>query len=448
MAVNQSREAFIPYSRQEIIEFCLTDGKIAPAQQQSFRDFCNILAAYYHFKCHYFLETLKTNFVPFNPELSSLNPQNLRNYDTDLLQKMEVDFIEAFTEILIKANYYPLPKKLLETALVDNSLFELRTEVDFNDFERMICYCRGDVSQTTVVKRWFFKKVEQKIDSFERVVLLIKFKEEQHFKNKPTAREELAFKPGKMYVYLYKNLSKLDIEFIFPNVKMSMTWKDRLLFGLPAIGAGISLIIRILPQIVLIIGVIIYLILGSQPIAELAVKEEDVRDIAPLLIAALSLAITLGGFAFRQYNKYKYKQIKFQKSVTDTLFYRNLASSTGVFQYLIDAAEEEECKEIILVYYHLLTSKTLLTPSTLDSLIETWMLDKFNTKINFDIQKAVRNLEVIQANLKNQTNSLYAVKPVALLKRDRQNHCQVLSLEEAKQLIDYIWDNIFQYTHV
>ncbi len=226
---------------------------------------------------------------------------------------------------------------------------------------------------------------------------------------------------------------------------MSMNWKDRLLFGLPAVGAAIPLILKVLPQIILILGVVIYLTLGHQPINELEVKEEDVRNIMPLLIAVLSLIVTLGGFAFKQYTSYKNKQVKFQKSVTETLFYRNIANNTGVFHYLIDAAEEEECKEIILAYYHLLTSKKPLTPSQLDDRIEAWMEDRFNIKIDFDITNPIRNLEDIKAEINHTEENNYAIKQVALLKRDRTSRCQVLPLTEAKQAMDYVWDNIFQF---
>ncbi|WP_369817760.1 DUF3754 domain-containing protein [Planktothricoides sp. SR001] len=51
----------------------------------------------------------------------------------------------------------------------------------------------------------------------------------------------------------------------------------------------------------------------------------------PALIASGSLLVTLGGFAFKQYNSYKNKQIQFQKNVTETLFFRNLAINVGVF---------------------------------------------------------------------------------------------------------------------
>ena len=443
MAVYQNREAYIPYNRQEIIELCIADGKIAIAEQQKFRDFCHILSAYYHFKLHHSLETLKFNFVPFNPDLE---PNRFtEQLDSNLRERKENNLIDTFETILKQANYYSISQTELKEALLEDSVFDLKTEVDFNDFDRMVCYCRGDKTENITVKKWLVKKVTQQVDVYRRVVLLIKFKEEQHFKDKPVAKEELNFKPGKIYLYLYKNLSKLDIEFIFPNIKMSMNWKDRLLFGLPAVGAAIPLILKVLPQIVLILGVVIYLTLGHQPINELEVKEEDVRNITPLLIAVLSLIVTLGGFAFKQYTSYKNKQVKFQKSVTETLFYRNIANNTGVFHYLIDAAEEEECKEIILVYYHLLTSEKPLTSSQLDDRIEAWMEEHFDTKIDFDIDKPIRNLEVIKAEIKHNQGSAYATKQVALLRRDSNFRCRVLPLNDAKQAIDYVWDNIFQY---
>ncbi|MGB5712235.1 MAG: TMEM143 family protein [Waterburya sp.] len=443
MAVNHNTEAFIPYSRQEIIELCIADG-IAIADQQNFRDFCNILAAYYHFKLHYALENLKANFVPFNPDIA---PYKSRETSTNWeLKQKEDNFVTTFESILKRANYHPISQLELKKALLEDSVFDLKTEVNFDDFDRMICYCRGDSTEKITVKKWFFKTIDKKIDIYERVVLLIKFKAEEHFKDKPVVKEELNFKPGKIYLYLYKNLSKLDIEFIFPNVEMSMNLKDRLLFGVPAIGAAVPLILRILPQIILILGVIVYLTLGYQPISELRVREEEVRNIMPLIITVFSLIITLGGFAFKQFTNYKNKQIKFQKNIMETLFYRNIANNSGVFQYLIDAAEEEECKEIILVYYHLLASPIPLTVSELDYRIESWMSEKFGNIIDFDIEKTLRNLAAIKSKIQSNEANNYAVKQVSLLKQDRENRCQVLPLSEAKSVIDNVWDNIFDYS--
>ncbi|MEO1673397.1 MAG: DUF3754 domain-containing protein, partial [Cyanobacteria bacterium J06631_2] len=226
MTVFKSREAFIPYSRQEVVDLCLADGKIAIAEQEDFREFCEILIAYYHFKLHRSLETLKSSFFPLNPDISSQQSGKLLR--SAELKQQEDELISTFISILQRANYFPVPKRELKKALEEDSLFDLKTDVDFDAFERMICYCRGDDSTSITLKKWGFRTVQHKIDIYQRVVLLIKFKDEQHYQDKPTADNELSFKPGKIYLYLYKNLSKLDLEFIFPNIEMSMNWKDRL----------------------------------------------------------------------------------------------------------------------------------------------------------------------------------------------------------------------------
>jgi hypothetical protein len=185
----------------------------------------------------------------------------------------------------------------------------------------------------------------------------------------------------------------------------------------------------------------LFIAVGPSALESVNANEEDVRNIMPVLVALLSLAMTLGGFVFKQYTSYKNKRLLFQKKVTDTLFFKNLDSNGGVFHALIDAAEEEESKEIILVYYHLLTSPRPLTVQELDDKIEEWMEHKFGTKIDFDIEGPLGNLQAISG--KTSKNR----RVMRLLTYDKQKRCHVLPLDEAKEVIDYVWDNAFQYAN-
>ncbi len=441
MAVYEDREAFIPYTRADIIEMCLEEGKLSGADAQKFRDFCQILSAHFHFSFHHTLERIKHNFAPFNPDADT----KLRIKPTPAQKKkMQAQLVEDFETLLERANYFPLSEDNLQKAFHEKSLIELKTDVDFHDFERVVCYCRGDIYKMTLVKK-FFRKVPITVDIFERVALLIKPKDLEYFQKKKAKLDKLNFTPGKIYVYLYKNIPKFDLEFLFPNVKTSMTWKDRLMFGIPALGAAIPMFLRVVPQLLLIIGLILFIIFGVSDLGPFQASQEQLRNILPVLVATLSLVVTLGGFAFKQYTSYKNKQIKFQKNVTETLFFRNLAINAGVFQSLLDAAEEEETKEIILVYYHLLTSQDPLTPEKLDDRIEVWMNDKFDTKIDFDINGPLGNLEQIRGRIVEDREDEDKVQYMPLLTYDRQGNCQVLSLDEAKTAIDSIWDNAFRY---
>jgi hypothetical protein len=445
MAVSENREAYIPYRRTDIIELCLKDGQLDAANAETFKDFCQILSAFYHFRFHKTLELIKDNYVVFNPnaDVQPLNEPSLDQYD-----EMEAKVVDAFKHILERANYIPLPESIMQHALGEKSLINLRTKVDFNDFSQVLYYYRGDTDKTIKVKKIFFWQEEKKIDIFERIVLLIKFKGAGYFrakKSKKTKSEELKFTPGKMYVYFYKNIPKHDVDLLFPNIETSMTWKDRLLFGIPAIGAAIPLILKALPNILLLIAAILLVFNAPSLVNSLNVEQDKLRNVMPILVATLSLAIALGGFAFKQYSNYKSKKIKFQKDITDTLFFKNLANNASVFQMLIDIAEEEECKEIILVYYHLLTSTKPLNPEQLDSRIETWMEEKLGTKINFDIHGPLDNLQDIRGKLSKNIKEAADAPEVPLLSYDDQGYCHVLPLEDAKVVLDWVWDNAFQY---
>ncbi|MDY6806927.1 MAG: TMEM143 family protein [Cyanobacteriota bacterium] len=443
MANHEDREAFIPYRRTDIIELCIEDGKLSPQQEQKFRDFCTILSAYYHFKLHHDLEVFKDNYAPFNPDADT---KSRVKYTKSEQFNMETEVSSRFQAILERANYRPMSKSTLKDAFDENSLIDLKTDVDFDDFDQMVCFTRGDSKKTIQVKK-LLKKVDLEIDTYERVALLIKCKPRQYFEAKKVDIEKLNFTPGKMYVYLYKNIPKYDLEFIFPNVKVSMTLKDRLILGVPAVGAAIPILLKVIPELLLIFGVIAFLVFGPSFAQDLGLipSEEDVNNMTRILVGVLSMGIALGGFGFRQYTNYKNKQLKFQKDVTETLFFKNLSTNVGVFQSLIDAAEEEECKEIILVYYHLLTSNTPLRQEQLDDRIEGWMEKKFNTKIDFDISGPLKNLAEISSKLIKDGADEATAPEVPLLSYDEDGSCHVLPLEDAKQVIDYIWDNAFMY---
>ena len=415
------------------------------AEAQKFKDFCEILSSYYHFRFHKTLEAIKENYVPFNPnaDVEALVPPSFEKYD-----EMESTVVDGFEHILERANYIRLPEYAVKQSLGETSLIDLKTDVDFDYFDRFVSYYRGDSYKTVTQKKFFFWKKEKRIDIYERIVLLIKFKEAAYFGAKKEKIKDLKFIPGKMYLYFYKNIPKLDIDLLFPNVTTSMTWKDRLFFGVPAIGAAIPLILRALPNILLLVAAIL-LALNAQPLVEeLEVEENQARNIMPVLVATLSLGMALGGFAFKQYSNYKSKRIKFQKDVTETLFFKNLGNNDSVFQMFIDLAEEEECKEIILVYYHLLTSQNQLTPEELDARIEAWMQTKLGITINFDIHGPLDNLANIFGKLVTNDVSENDLPEIPLLRYDKQGFCNVLPLNDAKKVIDYVWDNAFNYNGI
>jgi hypothetical protein len=430
------REAYIPYTREELIDLCLADGKLTADDAAKFRAFGELLAAHYNFHFHKHLETLKANYAPFDPDRVDPTAAAGAVIASDI---KEDRFVETLRYTLECANYRELDDRAIQEAIENCALIDLKAEIDFNDFDHVVFYYRGAKPTEIELTRFYVWKRKIKTDLFANVVLGIKFKEASYFHEQKRKVEKLNFTPGLMYLYMYKNIPKYDLELLFPNVELHMNLIDRLLFVVPALGAGISVIFKALPNLVLIAGLILLLTLGPAYAQWVGVYETQIKDFMPVLFAFFSLAVALGGFAVKQYFGYQTRRMKYMKDVMDTLFFKNMANNASVFYTVVDAAEEEECKEIILVYYHLLTHNGELTPAALDVTIEGWLAQQ-GVAVNFDIERTLQRMNEVRTCLGADDR-----QETALAQIDEQGHCRVLSLHDAKRLLDKLWDDAFQY---
>jgi hypothetical protein len=438
-----NREAFIPCSREDLIEFCLQEGRLTEEDMSSFRTFAELLAVYYHFRFYQLEKRLKQNYAPFNPDADVLTlATGDRVASPEKRLAMEKQVVKTLKRVLRRANYVALDDATLQKALNRVSLINLKTRVEFADFEQMIFYHRGKITETVQIKQLFWKTTIT-MDVFTRAVLLLKFKDADYFRTHDRKLDKVNFTPGRMNIYLYKNIPENDLELLFPNVQVGMNWLDRLLFFGPALGAGVSIVFKTSSSLLLIFGLILFFVFGPAFTQRFGIGEEQVRNITPVLLALLSVSMALGGFAMHQYNGYKNKRLKFLKDVTDTLFFKNLGTNDTVFHTLIDAAEEEETKEAILVYYHLLTHPEKLTPAQLDAHIEAWVQQKLAANIDFDMEASAQHLQEMRCDLIEPGAT--EPQPVQLLTLDAQGYCQILPLDKARQVLDHIWDNAIQF---
>ncbi len=432
-------ETYIPFRRKALLLQCLHDGKLNPTERQTFENFCELLSAFFHFNFQEQLEQAKQAYTPLNPDVQTKPFGALRSQTISQCRQVLAELVGSF---LHEANFVPIAKHDLTRALEAESLVPLKTQIDFSDFDDALVFFRDETATTLKIKRFFWNK-EIPIRNLSRVVLLLSVKDRAHFESKhePDTLDDLGFTPGKSYLYLYKNVPRSDLELLFPNVKVTMNLKDRLMFALPAIGAMVPIILKILPSLALLAAAILLMIFGTGMVEEMGLSSHTSDSLYPVLTAALTVGMGLGGFAVKQYMSYKGKRLKFLKQVTDTLFFKCLVTNEGVLHTLIDATEEEVCKEIILIYYHLLTSNTPKTQDELDSLIESWLQNRFSTEIDFDIEKGMEKIGM----LNRKAESLMGNKAPKLISEDSNGLLHAASIEDALFLVDSLWDNAFPY---
>ena len=432
------REAFIPFHLDDLIATCLDDGLLEARERESFEELCRILVARLHFEFHADSESIKRCYDPFDPDRDTLLVE--KKIDLD---EREESLIQGFHSIARRANYFEISREEIEKCFDAVTLIDLKTSVDLNDFDRVVCYARGDIDKEVTVKRWFRSR-QISVDILQRVLLLFKFKGEDYFqssKKKQKENERSLFEPGMIYTYFYKDVPKYDLELLFPNVRVGMNLRQKLLFAVPAIGGSIGVLIKVLPQLLILVGVVMFLIGGRAWLEFIGLREESVSRFMPVMVALMGVVMALGGLAIKQWGGYRRKRFQLLKDVTEQLFFRNLATNRSVFNRVIDSAEEEESKEMVLVFYHLVTSPDEeLTKESLDARIEQWMERRLGAVIDFDIDGPLGYLTKVRGPDRSG-------RETALVVIDERGIIRTPSIEDSKHILDHLWDNAFRYAN-
>ena len=395
---------FIPFPRAQIFQMILNDGRLSGDQRNKFEQFCQMMDSIYHFEFHKKLESLKSSYRPFSPDIES---ESITAGTANFLD-VEQECISSIEDILTKGNYAQISDAQLNMALAEEGLFPISAEVDFESFSFYRIYYQGQQRGTAKVKDWIpFKEKEIEFEFFDRIVFLFQQNNSMPLSNETIVSGTNGLK--KIYLKYFRNIPKSDLEMIFPNPKPRMKLIHRLKIGIPLfIGFVIAMQKFIIGPYLL--GT------GGNPLTE------------GINIGSIVLLGGLIGYIYKTYNGYQNVVRSFLSEITQSLYFKDIGNNQAVLTALIDEAEEEECKEAVLGYYFLLTSDVELDITELDNRIEKWFEKTHNTKMDFDVADSVAKL-----------------KELDLMNCNERGMLTVPSLEEALRRMDNIWDNYFQY---
>ena len=403
-------ERYIPFTKKDIIKLCLNDNK--QLNEQQFTHICSLVSSLFHVQYHGVLERLKDAYEPFNPNSDTRALSVLT--DEELIANQKI-FAEDFEQILNSANFEKVTDKDIQDALKEESIFKVRLEVKFSDFEEIVFYRRGTSQKTETISK-FFGLIKQPITftNYDRVAVYIKFKDKEHFADR---KIPVGWEPSSTVIKLFQNVPKADLEMLFPNSEIRMRPIDKLVIGTSAIvGGAVVLVTKLGASLILLATLFSFWLGTSDAPVEIGQKQ---------LIALLLGLGVFGSFIFKEWSKFKNRKIKFMKALADNLYYKNLDNNAGVFHTLINEAEEEDFKETILAYAFLLKHPNGLTAKALDIEIEQTCKEKYQCTVNFEIDDALSKLEKLGLVLSNE------------------NVYQAIDLASANIVLDQHWDKIF-----
>jgi hypothetical protein len=384
LGLADQRETFLPVTREALIER-LTRAEVWPkGMGYQARRFFRYLDYWRRQAYSARLLALEHSYEPFSPDSDLLIT---RTYTPEERTSMQHRLVGQVRELLEHANFTRVDPARIAMILTPDSHYGLNLEVDLAAFDELEIYFRGATKRKQVrrnVKRLYLTKEEFDVPIFQRLFILFKLKPAEKriseiMAQKDCSREaaEKAYRrirallPPEIstdYVYLklFKNMPRTDLEMVFPNTRVRFRMLDKLKLGVTtggSVGMGV-------------IGTVGKIAVATNP------------------VALAGAVFGLGGIAIRQAMNFINQRNRYMVTMAQNLYFHAMADNRGVMTLLADRAAEEDVKEDMLLYCVL--AKETVNERELDDVdraVEQYLLNTFGVNADFDVRDALGRLE-------------------------------------------------------
>jgi len=419
LAHADAREKFIPVTRAALMERLTRPQSWRGQQAREARRFFRYLDYWRQASYSAHLIEMNQTYETFNPDSDLLVTRRYTDAEKSTLQAR---LLEQTQMLLEQANYTRIDPSDVKLILTRDSHYGLDLEVDMHAFDELLIYYRGATkrrhSRRDARKLYLFKE-EYDVPIFQRLLVLFKVKpfdvrvrevmREKGCERKAAERIVRKLRgsiakeinSNSIYLKLFKNIPRSDLEMCFPNTAVRFRLLDKLRLGVTA-GGGFGMGV---------VGTASKLAIAANPIA---------------LAGAVA---TLGGLAFRQGMKFIHKRNEYMVTMAQNLYFHTLADNRGVMTVLADRASEEDIKEEMLLYSVLAKEPVHVNElRDVDAAIEQQLLNTFGVSVNFDLDDAFERLK---------RDGIAVVKPDGWIR--------TMPPADAARHIDMLWDSYLDH---
>jgi hypothetical protein len=381
-AAQGQRERFLPvtsYALLDRLTAAWPDGEAVDA-----RRFMRYLSFWRRHSYTAKLVELEQVYEPFTPDSDNLVT---RAYTPEERKAMQKRLVELMQDLLEQGNFTRVDPANVHFILTKDSAYGLDLQVDLDAFEEILIYYRGATTITERrrdIRKAYMGWKEVHLPVFRRMFLLFKLKPFEARVEEVMAERKMDRKDAErivrrmrgllpatvtsdcIYIKLFKNMPRSDVEMIFPNTKVRFRLFDKIKFGVTA-GSGLSMGL---------FGTIGKLALATNPYT---------------LAGAVA---GFGGVALRQATNFINQRNRYMVVLAQNLYFHAMADNRGVMTVLADRAAEEDLKEEMLLYSALAAEPINIADlARVDAMIEEFLTKTFGFKADFDVEDALRRLK-------------------------------------------------------
>lgn len=392
------KEHFIPIRRAALVEELCSELD-SPEQIHLFRQWCRLIEATFHYDFQQEMRTLKNAYAPFDPDADTQLQPVLTREEKE--QRLDI-LVDRCKWLMRRANFKQLSADDIHEALQGASAWGLDLDVDFTVFDRLEIFARGETTVQRKLRRLttLFREKEVTVPVFQRLLVLLRLRRHKRLPKYVDTEH--------VYIKFFKDIPRMDLEMLLPGTRPRMRMLDRVKIGVPTV-AGLGLTFGKF-------GLSGMLALLASPLHN--------------TLAFLTLAGGTVGYGIRSFYGYLQTKQRYQLTLTESLYFQNLDNNLGVLCRLVDEAEEQECREAFLAYFHLwrYAGQEGWTLQRLDEAVESYLLRRIGRRIDFEVNDALQKLI-----------RLSIVRPLP------GHRYRALGIKAALKELDRAWDNIFPY---
>jgi hypothetical protein len=403
-AAPEQQDRFIPLRKSDIVGGLVAEGRLDDAGQAKLRQFARMLGAIFHYQYFEELDRLREAYFYFDPEVDpkACGPAN----DLEAAYR---SLSEEFVRVMTDANFIEITHDEITRAFAERALVRVKIKAPVEDYRDVRMFRRGHHTETIDVPSWFgWRQRPLEVGVYDDVILMVAtrpdgIKPADAHKTPASARRgKRKIRAGAVLFKYFRHIARADLKALFPNVRVMMSLSDHLTLGVPAIVGGIPILIKLASTVT-----VLFLVAGFYLGLTGTIGDND----AERALAALSGLFALGAFMLRQWGNFHRQSLIHQKQLTDNIYYRNVNNNSGIFNYIIGEAEEQDWKEALLAYYGLLTAAAPLTREALGARIAELLARVFGVSTSFEIDDALARLR--RLDLLGETDGRFSVSPLA-----------------------------------
>ncbi|MCS6864746.1 MAG: DUF3754 domain-containing protein [Gemmataceae bacterium] len=385
-----AREHYIPLRITDLVSYlCSHSGingepPLAEEHQTAFRRFAAAVIAHLHTLYQTEIRQLKEAYAAFDPDADPppLVPLTAAQRASALDQ-----LFQTFDRLMIRANYVRLSRHAIEEVMRGASAWGLEMDVPWEAFERVEMYYRGEGIGYRVRRTWWklWRRELVAVPTFGRVAVIFKQRAHPRLGTDPDTQS--------VFLKLFKDMPQMDVEMLLPGGRVRMPKIDRLKLG-GTVASSVAYVAWKLSTFPLVS------LLGGLTTG--------------VLMALYTPLALIAGYGYKTWYTFQSARQTYALQLTQSLYYQNLDNNSGVMYRLLDEAEEQETREVLLAYYYLwrFAGSRGWTAEELDFAIERDLSALLRTPINFEVLDALHKLA--RGGLLDCDHERYRVVPIAV----------------------------------